>query len=124
MTTKALVQGSGEIRKEYSFAQTCRLKMFTGKKVLQPQRYVNNTLTICFNYSKKILWFLTTFIFLFFRITSPTTVSSCQNATESCSFFYPNTEYSNDFCFQVEAKNVLGNVSSDCVHIPLIKIGN
>uniref|UniRef100_A0A8C3DAL2 Uncharacterized protein n=1 Tax=Corvus moneduloides TaxID=1196302 RepID=A0A8C3DAL2_CORMO len=55
-------------------------------------------------------------------MNSPNTVSSCQNTTESCSFFYPNTPYDRDFCFQVEAKNVLGSSSSDCIHIPLIKI--
>ncbi|XP_015470641.1 interleukin-31 receptor subunit alpha isoform X2 [Parus major] len=55
-------------------------------------------------------------------MSSPYTVRSCQNTTESCSFFYPNNDYSNDFCFQVEAKNVLGESLTECVSIPLQKI--
>ncbi|XP_062369294.1 interleukin-31 receptor subunit alpha [Cinclus cinclus] len=49
-------------------------------------------------------------------------VISCQNATESCSFFTRDNAYSNDFCFQVEAKNVLGESLTECVPIPLQKI--
>lgn len=48
----------------------------------------------------------------------------CPTAAESCSFFPPNNPYSNDFCFQVKAKNVLGESSTECVPIPLQKIGN
>ncbi|XP_023800446.1 interleukin-31 receptor subunit alpha [Cyanistes caeruleus] len=55
-------------------------------------------------------------------MSSPYTVRSCQNTTESCSFFYPYNDYSNDFCFQVEAKNVLGASLTECVSIPLQKI--
>ncbi|XP_005531217.1 PREDICTED: interleukin-31 receptor subunit alpha [Pseudopodoces humilis] len=55
-------------------------------------------------------------------MSSPYTVRSCQNTTESCSFFYPYNDYSNDFCFQVEAKNVLGESLTECVSIPLQKI--
>ncbi|XP_063279385.1 interleukin-31 receptor subunit alpha isoform X1 [Prinia subflava] len=54
--------------------------------------------------------------------SSPDTVKSCQNTTESCSFFYPYNDYSDDFCFQVEAKNVLGASLTECVSIPLQKI--
>ncbi|XP_014742528.1 PREDICTED: interleukin-31 receptor subunit alpha [Sturnus vulgaris] len=53
---------------------------------------------------------------------SPYSVTPCQNATESCSFFPPSNAYSNDFCFQVKAKNVLGESSTDCIPIPLQKI--
>ncbi|XP_041326841.1 interleukin-31 receptor subunit alpha isoform X1 [Pyrgilauda ruficollis] len=60
---------------------------------------------------------------LYRKLTSfPDTVSSCQTTTESCSFFYPDNVYSNDFCFQVEAKNVLGASLTECVPIPLQKI--
>ncbi|XP_035759604.1 interleukin-31 receptor subunit alpha isoform X2 [Egretta garzetta] len=47
---------------------------------------------------------------------------SCQNKTESCSFYYPDAPYISSFCFQVKAENVLGEASSDCVPIPLEKI--
>lgn len=95
-----------------------------GKKVLHPQRYINNSLTICLNYFKKILYFLTAFIFFFFRMSSPGLNESCLTITESCSFSYPDNAYSSDFCFQVEAKNVLGASLTECVPIPLQKIGN
>ncbi|KAL2294288.1 hypothetical protein Nmel_008013 [Mimus melanotis] len=49
-------------------------------------------------------------------------VISCQNGTESCSFFTPSIVYNNDFCFQVVAKNVLGESSTKCIPIPLEKI--
>ncbi|XP_053859329.1 interleukin-31 receptor subunit alpha isoform X1 [Vidua macroura] len=55
-------------------------------------------------------------------MTSPDTVRSCQNTTELCSFLYPDNDYSNDFCFQVEAKNVLGASLTECVPISLQKI--
>ncbi|KAM6230670.1 interleukin-31 receptor subunit alpha isoform 3-T4 [Porphyrio hochstetteri] len=55
-------------------------------------------------------------------MTHPNTVDSCQSKTESCSFYYPNASYISSFCFQVKAKNVLGEASSDCVPIPLEKI--
>ncbi|XP_056369466.1 interleukin-31 receptor subunit alpha [Oenanthe melanoleuca] len=56
------------------------------------------------------------------QMHSQYSVKSCQNATESCSFFPPNNAYNNDFCFQVEAKNVLGESLTECVPIPLQKI--
>ncbi|XP_010127667.1 PREDICTED: interleukin-31 receptor subunit alpha [Chlamydotis macqueenii] len=55
-------------------------------------------------------------------VTLPNIVNSCQSKTESCSFYYPYTPYSSSFCFQVKAENVLGEASSDCVHIPMEKI--
>lgn len=58
------------------------------------------------------------------RVTLPNTVGSCQSKTESCSFYYPDTPYSSSFCFQVKAENVLGEASSDCVPMPMEKIGN
>nr|XP_009483575.1 PREDICTED: interleukin-31 receptor subunit alpha [Pelecanus crispus] len=55
-------------------------------------------------------------------VTLPNSVKSCQNKTESCSFYYPDTPYSSSFCFQVKAENVLGEALSDCVPIPMEKI--
>ncbi|XP_036259682.1 interleukin-31 receptor subunit alpha isoform X1 [Molothrus ater] len=55
-------------------------------------------------------------------MSSPDLVRSCLTITESCSFFYPDNDYSNDFCFQVEAKNALGASLTECVPIPLQKI--
>ncbi|XP_030913711.1 interleukin-31 receptor subunit alpha isoform X1 [Geospiza fortis] len=55
-------------------------------------------------------------------MSSPDSVRTCPTRTESCSFFYPDNDYNNDFCFQVEAKNVLGASLTECVPIPLQKI--
>ncbi|XP_035409593.1 interleukin-31 receptor subunit alpha isoform X3 [Cygnus atratus] len=49
-------------------------------------------------------------------------LSSCRSKTESCSFRHPNTPFSNSFCFQVKAQNVLGEASSDCVPIAMENI--
>ncbi|XP_014820304.1 PREDICTED: interleukin-31 receptor subunit alpha isoform X2 [Calidris pugnax] len=55
-------------------------------------------------------------------VTLPDALGFCESKTESCSFNYPHTPYSSYFCFQVKAQNVLGEASSDCVHIPMEKI--
>ncbi|KAL9822328.1 interleukin-31 receptor subunit alpha isoform 2-T3 [Geothlypis trichas] len=55
-------------------------------------------------------------------MSSPGLNESCLTITESCSFSYPDNAYSSDFCFQVEAKNVLGASLTECVPIPLQKI--
>lgn len=56
--------------------------------------------------------------------TLTNTVGSCESKTKSCSFRYPDASYSSSFCFQVKAENVLGEASSECVPIPMEKIGN
>ncbi|XP_064591855.1 interleukin-31 receptor subunit alpha isoform X2 [Zonotrichia leucophrys gambelii] len=55
-------------------------------------------------------------------MSSPDLVKPCPAGTESCSLSYADNVYSNDFCFQVEAKNVLGASLTECVPIPLQKI--
>ncbi|XP_071587682.1 interleukin-31 receptor subunit alpha isoform X2 [Heliangelus exortis] len=55
-------------------------------------------------------------------VTLPGRLGSCQSKKESCSFCYPNIPYSSSSCFQVKAENVLGEASSDCVHMPMEKI--
>ncbi|XP_005489845.1 interleukin-31 receptor subunit alpha isoform X2 [Zonotrichia albicollis] len=55
-------------------------------------------------------------------MSSPDVVKPCPAGTESCSLSYADNVYSNDFCFQVEAKNVLGASLTECVAIPLQKI--
>ncbi|XP_027490594.1 interleukin-6 receptor subunit beta-like isoform X3 [Corapipo altera] len=55
--------------------------------------------------------------------TNPNTIfSSCLSKTESCSFRYPDTPYSDASCFQVKAENVLGEALSKCVPIAMGKI--
>uniref|UniRef100_A0A8C3C5P4 Interleukin 31 receptor A n=1 Tax=Cairina moschata TaxID=8855 RepID=A0A8C3C5P4_CAIMO len=49
-------------------------------------------------------------------------LSSCRSKTESCSFRHPNIPFSNSFCFQVKAQNVLGEAISECVPIAMESI--